>query len=155
MRHINKSYWQVPGGEVQYGHISRTLTLWWGRRRWTVKLQPLAYIAIIAAVLATLVYGCGEDAEADPWDGQGVVTNLVYDDEDEWTSNGACINYVKIGEVRSCVQYHRVEHHDPPHWYVVITDVDGREHRVEVPEVGYSRCRLGAIWNNATRGCPS
>jgi hypothetical protein len=35
MTYRNKSYWRIPWGEIQYGHISKRVTIWFRGRMWT------------------------------------------------------------------------------------------------------------------------
>jgi hypothetical protein len=37
VKHINKSYWKIPGGEIQYGHISRSVVVWFRRKRYILR----------------------------------------------------------------------------------------------------------------------
>ena len=34
MRHRNKLYFRIPGGEIQFGLVSHRLTIWFRRRCW-------------------------------------------------------------------------------------------------------------------------
>lgn len=36
MRHLNKSYFKIPGGEIQYGHIGKSLTVWFLGKRYRI-----------------------------------------------------------------------------------------------------------------------
>lgn len=36
-RHWNKTYWRVPFGELQYGHESKSLVLWFRHRRYILR----------------------------------------------------------------------------------------------------------------------
>lgn len=38
MRLKNKYYWRIPGGEIQYGRLSHTITIWFRRRAYHVKV---------------------------------------------------------------------------------------------------------------------
>lgn len=105
---------------------------------------------LLGGVLFALLTACGATAAA-PWDGRGVVTALRFDDEDRWTERGSCA--YKDEDSGLCLFYNQVQRYDPPHWWVQVTSEDGREHHVEVTEVEYGRCRVGAIWTNGR--CPS
>ena len=37
MRHNNKSYWRIPGGEIQFGHLSRSLVVWFRNKLYVLK----------------------------------------------------------------------------------------------------------------------
>lgn len=36
LRYRNKHYFRIPGGEIQYGRISRSLAVWWRGKRYIV-----------------------------------------------------------------------------------------------------------------------
>jgi hypothetical protein len=44
VRHGNKYYWKIPGGEIQYGLISRCLRVWFLRKCYTLKRPNRARI---------------------------------------------------------------------------------------------------------------
>lgn len=37
MRYINKTYIRIPGGEVQYGHITGRMVVWFRRRLYVLR----------------------------------------------------------------------------------------------------------------------
>lgn len=53
-RYRNKLYWRIPGGEVQYGLLSRRITVWWRRKR------RLVWLCLRAGdVMEAVQTGCG------------------------------------------------------------------------------------------------
>lgn len=44
IRKGNKYYWKIPGGEIQYGLISRCLRVWFLRKCYTLKKPNKARI---------------------------------------------------------------------------------------------------------------
>jgi hypothetical protein len=111
-------------------------------------------LLFIVVGLAILPMSCG-DVDGGPWDGKGVVTALLYDDEDTWTttSPGACLGYDDDGSCTMRMPDTVHYHHDEPHWHVQITGEDGREHRFEVAESNWQRCRRGSEWLNDEKRC--
>lgn len=37
VRYRNKTYVRIPGGEVQFGHLSRSVVVWFRRKRYIVR----------------------------------------------------------------------------------------------------------------------
>lgn len=106
----------------------------------------------IAAIAVVLLAGCTTVDASRSWNGTGTVAGHAYDDPDDWdTESSTCWSYDKYS---NCTfrTYETTHHHDPAHWYLDIDDVFwGGEHRVEVGQVMYDRCRDGAEYT--TSGC--
>lgn len=112
------------------------------RRRCGAPLGVLTSLIIMALVI--LLAGCGEDTPDTPWNGEGVVVDQRYDDPDTWTTQGSCLSYDKNG---ACTWRAADERHeDGPHWFVLVTERNGRDHLIEVSHSDHDRCRLGAKW---------
>jgi hypothetical protein len=59
MRHGYVSYWKIPGGEIQFGHRSRKLVVWFRGRCYVLKKTNWAFLDREIRILPpTSVRGC-------------------------------------------------------------------------------------------------
>ena len=123
----------------------------WGSREpvepGTLRTALALVVVAVAFVVLLSLAACGDALR---WDGEGVVTDLRYDDPDDWTTPGQCL--LRDDDTGVCLLSDDIEHHDDAHWFVQVTERSGRDHLIEVTETMHDRCRLGARWSNGR--CP-
>jgi hypothetical protein len=98
------------------------------------EVDPMRRVVLAFAVLV----GCGSAGVEVP--AAGVVSRLAYDDPDDWTTTTSCTtnDFGCVGGMKT------QQHHDGPHWWVMVATDQDVVRPVEVTEATFDRCRLGA-----------
>lgn len=88
----------------------------------------------LICVVLIAVAACGSN-----WHGDGRVASRSFDPDSTYVTM-VCYGYDKNGV---CTLYMPITNHTGDHWYLHVTDADGKTHAMEVSEDVYDHCGEG------------